>query len=378
VRIYLDHNATTPLRGEVVEAMARVLRDEYGNASSTHAEGAAARALIETAREQVAELLGAHPTEVIFTGGATESNNTVLSAGAWPPRGHLVTTAVEHPSVVEPAAALEAAGWHVRREPVDREGRVDPEAMAGSLSPATRLVSVLWANNETGVIQPVRAIAEAAKACGVPVHVDATQALGKHPVDLRQVPADFLSASGHKMNGPKGVGCLVARAAAPQPLLRGGGQERGLRGGTENVAGIVGFGVACDLATRELPERCARFAALRDRLWQGIRARIERVRRNGSAEHVLPNTLNLEFEATPGEILLQTLDLEGVAVSAGAACHSGSISPSHVLVAMGRSPDQARGSLRFSVGHGVDEAQIDRVLSLLPGLVERVRRADAA
>jgi cysteine desulfurase len=378
VRIYLDHNATTPLRDEVVDAMARVLRDEYGNASSTHAEGASARALIETAREQVAELVGARPAQVTFTGGATESNNTVLAAGAWPAGGHLVTTAVEHPSVVEPAAALEAAGWQVTRAAVDREGRVDPEAVAGSLGPATRLVSVLWANNETGGIQPVRAIAEVAKAQGVPVHVDATQALGKHPVDLRQVPADFLSASGHKMNGPKGVGCLVARGVGPQPLLRGGGQERGLRGGTENVAGVVGFGVACELARRELPERCTRLAALRDRLWRGIQARVEGVRRNGSVEHVLPNTLNLEFEETPGEILLQALDLEGVAVSAGAACHSGSISPSHVLVAMGRSPEQARGSLRFSVGHGIDEAQIDRVLALLPGLVERVRGADAA
>lgn len=377
VRIYLDHNATTPLRGEVVEAMTQVLRDGYGNPSSAHLEGAAARERVETAREQVAELLGARPAEVIFTAGATESNNTVLAADAWR-RGHLLTTAVEHPSVVEPAAALEAAGWSVTRLPVDVEGRLDPAALVGSLGPATRLVSVLWANNETGVLQPVEAIAEAAGARGVPVHVDATQALGKHPVDLARLPVALLSASAHKMNGPKGVGCLVVRGGAPGPLLRGGPQERGRRGGTENVAGIVGFGVACELARRELPERRKQLAALRDRLWQGIRSRIPRARRNGSSEHVLPNTLNVEFEQTAGELLLQALDLEGVAVSAGAACHSGSISPSHVLLAMGRSAEEARASLRFSVGHGVDEAQIERVLSLLPALVERVRGADAA
>jgi cysteine desulfurase len=378
VRIYLDHNATTPLRDEVVDAMARVLRDEHGNPSSTHAEGAAARKRIETAREQVAELVGALPAQVIFTAGATESNNTVLSPAAWPERGHLITTAVEHPSVVEPAGALEEAGWRVTRTPVDADGRLDPDELVGGVGPETRLISVLWANNETGVIQPVDTLAEAARARRVPLHLDATQALGKHPVDLGCVPADFLSASAHKMYGPEGVGCLVARGEGIEPLLRGGGQERGRRGGTENVAGIVGFGVACELARRELPERQRRLAALRDRLWRGIEGRIERVRRNGSAEHVLPNTLNLEFEATAGEVLLQSLDLEGVAVSAGAACHSGSISPSHVMLAMGRTPEQARGSLRMSVGHGVDEAQIDRVLSLLPDLVERVRGAHAA
>jgi cysteine desulfurase len=236
---------------------------------------------------------------------------------------------------------------------------------------------VIWANNETGVIQPVAAIAERVRARGLPLHLDATQALAKIPVDLSRLPADFLSASAHKMNGPKGVGCLVARRPLP-PLLRGGPQERGRRGGTENVAGIVGFGVACELAARELEGRGERARALRDRLWEGIQAKVPGVRRNGPAQHVLPNTLNVEFRETAGEVLLQALDLEGVAVSAGAACHSGSISPSPVLAAMGRHPEEARGSLRFSVGQGVDEAQIDRVLALLPDLVARVRSAGDA
>jgi cysteine desulfurase len=381
VRIYLDHNATTPLRDEVVEAMARVLRECPGNPSSTHAEGAAARSALEGARERVAAMLGAAPSAVYFTAGATESNNTLLLgmpylAGG---RGHLVTTRTEHPSVLEPAARLEAKGWRITRVAVDEEGRLEPEEIRAAIEPDTQLVSVIWGNNETGVLQPMERIAEIVKERGVLLHVDATQVLGKHPADLRQVPADFLSASAHKMNGPKGTGCLVVRGdRAFEPLLRGGGQERGRRGGTENVAGIVGFGVACELARTELSARAQRYGTLRDRLWDGIRAKVARVRRNGSAEHVLPNTLNVEFEAVAGEALQQALDLEGVAVSGGAACHSGSIEPSQVLLAMGRSPEQARGSLRFSVGLGVDEAQIDRVLALLPDLVERARSAGDA
>jgi cysteine desulfurase len=378
MRVYLDHNATTPLRDEVVEAMERVLRDVFGNPSSTHTEGLRARAMVERAREQVAALVHARPGEVVFTAGATEANNTVLADLAGP----LVTTRIEHPSVLEPAEALASRGVDVVQCGVDAEGRVDLGALEAALEPATGagpagLVSVIWANNETGVIQPMREIAELAGARGVPLHVDATQALGKHPVDLEAVPAHFLAASAHKMNGPKGVGCLVLRRPL-EPLLRGGPQERRRRGGTENVAAVVGFGVACELAARELPEREARYRSLRDRLWDGLRAKVPRVRRNGSSQHVLPNTLNVEFQDTAGEVLLQTLDLEGIAVSMGAACHAGSITPSHVLTAMGRAPEQARGALRFSVGHGVDEAQIDRVLAVLPDLVARVRAAGDA
>jgi len=383
VRIYLDHNATTPLRDEVLEEMARVLRDCHGNPSSVHAEGEAARAVVDAAREQVAALLGAAPGEVLFTAGATEANNTallgLLRAGGDGRRRQLVSSNVEHPSVEAPLQTLERAGFRVTRLPVDGEGLLDPDRVAEALGPETALLSLLWANNETGAIQPLREIAGWARARGVPVHADATQAVGKIPVDLRQLPLDLLSLSAHKLNGPKGVGALWVRdGRAVEPLLQGGPQERQRRGGTENVAGIAGLGVACELARRELPERQRAWAALRDRLWEGIRARIPRVARNGSAQHALCNTLNVAFEGAAGEVLLQALDLEGVAVSAGAACASGSVEPSPVLLAMGLPPGRARGSLRLSVGHGVDAAQIDRVLELLPPLVERARARRAA
>jgi len=243
----------------------------------------------------------------------------------------------------------------------------------------TALVSVLWANNETGVLQDLDAIGAAVKARGALLHADATQAVGKIPLDWATLPVDLLSLSGHKFGAPKGVGALVVRRGlALEPLLQGGPQERRRRGGTENVPGIAGLGAACALAARELPERVAGWGALRDRLWEGLRSKVPRVRRNGSAQRVLPNTLSVEFEDTPGEVLLQVLDLEGVSVSAGAACASGSIEPSRVLLAMGRTPEQARGSLRLSLGHGVDAAQIDRVIALLPDLVSRVRGARGA
>jgi cysteine desulfurase len=319
---------------------------------------------------------------VAFTSGATEANNLALQgvARAGAPRGrHLVTTAVEHPSVDEPLAGLEAEGFRVTRVAVDGEGRVDPDAFAAALTPETTLASVIWANNETGVIQPIEDIAERCRARGVPLHVDATQAIGKIPVRLDRVPADLLSASAHKFNGPKGAGFLVVRGERVlEPWLRGGGQERGRRGGTPNVAGAVGLGVAAELAAGELAARAEAARMLRDRLWTGIEAKVPRVRRNGSAAHVLPNTLNVEFRDAAGDVLLEALDGEEVAVSAGAACASGALHPSAVLVAMGRTPREAAASLRFSVGHGNDAAQIDRVLVLLPDLVARVRAASGA
>jgi cysteine desulfurase len=357
------------VRDEVVAAMTRVLREGYGNPSSVHAEGSAARAEVEGARLQVASLLGVDPGEVIFTAGATESNNTTLCAVA-PALGrgrHVVSSSVEHPSVEAPLEDLESRGWRITRLEVDADGLLSADDVAEALEPDTALVSLIWANNETGVVQPMADIALRVKARGVPIHVDATQAVGKIPVDLREVPVDWLSLSAHKLGGPKGVGCLVARRDAVfAPLLLGGGQEGRRRGGTENVAGIVGLGVACALAEKELTERAAAWAALRDGLWAGIEAKIPHVHRNGPPDRVLPNTLSVEFEGTAGEVLLQALDLEGVAVSSGAACASG---------AMGRTPLQARGVLRLSVGHGVDRQQIDHVLSLLPDLVARVREA---
>jgi len=381
VRIYLDHNATTPVRDEVADAMAHALRERWGNPSSVHAEGAAARAAVERARESVATLLGVLPREVFFTSGASEANNTALTAfaGHDASRRHVVTTCVEHPSVEAPLAALEGQGVPVTRVPVDREGLVDLDALAGALTSETTLVSILYAHNETGVLQPLARIASLAHARGVPLHADVTQAVGKLPLDLGELGVDLASLSAHKFGGPKGVGCLIAHGGVDfDPFLRGGGQERGRRGGTENVPGIVGLGVACELAQRELPQRGREQAALRDRLWEGIAAKVPRVHRNGSAEHVLPNTLSVRFSGAPGDLLLQALDLEGVAVSSGAACASGSIEPSRVLLAYGLDRDEARASLRLSVGHGVDAAQIDHVLALLPDLVARARAAERA
>jgi cysteine desulfurase len=379
MRIYLDHNATTPMRPEVSEAMSAALRERFGNPSSTHAEGAAARAAIERARDEVAALVGCPPREVTFTSGASEANNTIVRGLAGGSRGkRVVTTTVEHPSVAEPLRALEAEGVRVTRLPVDADGRVEPAVLAEALREEAALVSVILANNETGVLQDAQKLSEIAHAHGVPVHFDSTQALGKIPVDRAGLGADFLVGSAHKLNGPKGAGFWVGPGAVPlPPLLQGGAQERGRRGGTENVPGIVGLGVACALARSELAERARHTARLRDALWQGIAARVPDVRRNGAAAHVLPNTLNVEFADAAGEVLLEALDLEGIAVSAGAACHSGSIEPSSVLLAMGRSERQARGSLRFSVGPENTWAEVERVLALLPGLVARVRAAGA-
>lgn len=378
MRIYLDHNATTPLRPEVLVAMTRALRDLPGNPSSIHAEGAAARAAVETAREQVAGAIGAPRESILFTSGATESNNAALhgavGAARCAGRRTIVTTETQHPSVSEPIDALEGRGWQVVRLGVDRDGLLDPEDFAAALSSDVALAALLWANNETGVVQPVARLVEIARARGVPVHLDATQCIGKLPVDATALGADTIAASSHKQNGPKGVGLLYVRqGAAFEPLLRGGGQERRRRGGTENVAGIVGLGVACELAREEGTARAVRMAVLRDRLWEGIREKVAGARRNGAPASVLANTLSVLVPGAPADVLVAALDLEGIAVSAGAACHSGSVTASRTLLAMGLSIDEARCSLRFSVGYGTDEAQIDRVLALLPDLVARVR-----
>jgi cysteine desulfurase len=378
LRIYLDHNATTPIRREVLEAMSRALRDGFGNASSVHAEGAAARAAVERAREQVAALIGAEPGEIVFTAGATEANNAALFGSLPTPAvpARLVTTTAEHPSVAAPADTLAAQGHRVVRVGVDGEGRLDAAALGAALAEPAALCAVLLANNETGVLQDGRALGALCAERGVPLHLDATQALGRVPVDVRSLGASLLSGSAHKLNGPQGSGFLYRRRGlALAPFVRGGPQEKGARGGTENVAGAVGLGVACELALREQDARARAFACLRDRLWNGIREKIPGVRRNGAAAEVLPNTLSVEFAGADGETLLQALDLEGIAVSTGAACSSGSIEPSHVLLAMGRSAAEARATLRFSVGHGVDDAQIEAALARLPDLVARVREA---
>ena len=377
MRIYLDHNATTPLDPRVVETMADVLRHAWGNPSSTHQEGAAARRVVDEAREAVAALAGVEPGGVVFTGSATEANNAVIQARlAARPNARVVTTTIEHPSVTEPLGVWEATGARVEAVPVDEQARIDPLAWGAALKEPTDLVVVILANNETGTLQDLPALAEAARRVGAHVHVDATQAWGKIPVSLEACRADSVSGSAHKFNGPKGAGFLAVGPGVELPaFVRGGPQEKRRRGGTENTSGIAGLGKAAALAREEGPARAEASRLLRDRLWEGILEKVPRVRRNGSAEHVLPNTLNVEFEGAAGDILLEALDGEGIAVSAGAACASGSIEPSHVLSSLGRTPEEARGALRFSTGLGNDAAQIDRVLGLLPALVARAREA---
>ncbi len=380
--VYLDYNATAPIGPEVQRAIAEVLAHVHGNPSSTHSFGAAARAALVRARKQVAACVGAAPETIVFTSGATEANNTVLrhaARGAPGPDVHLVTCATEHPSVLEEARSLAADGCRATVLPVERDGRLDPDRFAAALTPGTRLASVMWANNETGVIQPIAELARRAAARGVPFHTDAVQVLGKLPLALATLPVDYASFSAHKLGGPKGVGALYVRAGVElTPLLRGGSQERGRRPGTENVPGIVGFGAACEQALGELQRAHARHARLRERLWDGIREALPDAIRNGAREHSLAHTLNVSFAGTSGEALVEALDLEGIAVATGAACHAGSTEPSHVLSAMGLPPELGASAIRFSLGPGIDDAAITRVLDLLPRVVARVRQARAA
>jgi cysteine desulfurase len=378
-RIYLDHNASAPLRAEALDAMLRVLRDVPGNPSSVHAEGERAREALAQARERVAALLGAQPDEIVFTSGATEANNAVfasLASGSAP--AAIATSAVEHPSVEQPLGRLEKRGWRVARHPVTCEGELDAREFLASLCADVQLVSLIAANNETGVLFPIAAIADGLRERGIALHLVATQWIGKLPLDARKLSVDSLACSAHKLGGPKGVGCLfVRRGVAFEPALLGGSQERRRRAGTENLAGIAGFGAACEAAQQSLAAESQRVAALRDRLWRGLRERVPGVLRNGGAQNVLPNTLNAAFPAARGELLLQALDLDGVAVSAGAACASGSLAPSPVLLAMGLGAERAAESLRFSLGPATTADEIERVLALVPPIVARVRASGA-
>lgn len=379
-RVYLDYNATTPLRPAAVEAMLRVLRDDYGNPSSVHWAGAAARDAVEKARAEVAALLGVAPDTLVFTSGATEANNTVIrSAARRAPGGAdtLVTAATEHPAVLDVMEELREQGLRVRVLPVDGDGRLDPDRFAAELSDEVLLASVMWVNNETGVIQPIPQLVQLAQQHDVPFHSDAVQALGKLRLDFSVVPLDYASFSAHKLGGPKGVGALYLRPGARiTPLLGGGPQERRKRPGTENVPGIVGFGAACAAAGLDLEERATRLGALRDRLWDGIEATIEDAQVNGSLEHRVPHTLSVSFRGADGEALVEALDLEGIAVASGAACASGSTEPSHVLIAMGIARELGAGAIRLSLGVETQPADIDRVLAVLPEVVARVREAE--
>jgi cysteine desulfurase len=373
----MDHNATTPLREEVLEAMLPYLREAFGNASSPHSLGAQARRAIEGAREQVAAALGARPREIVFTGCGTESDNQALKGVALANRSkgdHIITSRVEHKAILETCQYLETQGFCVTYLPVDRHGVVSPADVSDALTDRTILVSVMFANNEVGTIQPVAEIARLCRERGVTFHTDAVQAVGKIPVDVGEIGIDLLSLSAHKFYGPKGVGALyVRRGVKIDPLLHGGHQEWGRRAATENVAGIVGLGKGLELRLEEMAAEAGRLAALRDRLHEGLAARIDYVHLNGHPTERLPNTLNMGFEYVEGEAILMGLDMAGVAVSSGSACTSAELSPSHVLLAMGVPPVTAQSSIRFSLGRGNTEADVDYVVETLPPIVERLR-----
>ena len=377
--IYLDHNATTPLASEAYRAMQPYLTELVGNASSLHWAGETAKKGMETARQQVAALIKAEPNEILFTGGATESINTVLK-GLLPPvrrsKHHLVVSAVEHPATLEAAETLRTWGVSVSIVPVDAHGRIDPQAVVDALQEDTGLVSLLWANNEIGNIYPVAEIISLCHERGVPVHLDAAQAVGKIDVDVNLVPTDFLSFSAHKIYGPQGIGALYIRKGRKLRRLHdGGAQERNRRGGTENIAGLVGFGSACELARHRLLDDQHQLRGLLDYLEQGLRNTFPHIIIHGDPEHRLDNTLNVHIPGIGSEALLIALDLEGVAVSSGSACASGTIEPSHVLMAMGASPDVARSAIRFSLGRDNRREDIDYVLELLPRVVRQLKAA---
>jgi cysteine desulfurase len=375
--LYLDHNATTPVDPVVRDAMLPWLGGGFGNPSSVYALGRQAAEAVVTAREQVAALVGAHPQEILFNSCGTESINTaILSALAVDPdKRHVITSAVEHSATARLCEHLATRGYEITWIPVDADGQIDPSRIEDAVTPETALVSMLWANNETGVIFPVGDIAAITARKKVPLHLDAVQAAGKVPIVLEGLGAQYVSLSAHKLYAPKGVGALyVNRRARYTPLLRGS-QEDGRRGGTQNVASIVAFGKAAELAAAGLPESGARTAALRDRFEGVLLETIRGARRNGTPESRLPNTSNLSFEGLDAESALILLDREGLCCSAGSACSSGSIHPSHVLTAMGRTREEARASLRFSLGRTTSGEEIGRALEIIPRIVAKLRDA---
>lgn len=374
-RIYLDHNATTPPRPEVIEAMKACMEEAWGNPSSQHAWGQEAKRRLDRARAQVAALIGADPEEIIFTSGGTEADNHALRLGATSYGGGcFLTTAIEHSAVLQTCRSMEGQGFTLEILPVDSEGLVGLAQVEAALEARPALLSMMLANNDLGTIQPVQACAAMARALGIPFHTDAVQAAGKIPVDVRELAVDLLSLSAHKLYGPKGVGALFVRRGFTLPaFLTGGPQERRLRAGTENLPGIVGFGVACDLARTHLEARSAHTARLRDQLEAGILEGIPGTRRNGHRERRVPNTLSISFEGLMGADLLMNLDLEGIAVSLGAACSSESRKPSPVLLALGHSEAEAKASLRFSLGEANTEEDILRTIEVLKTSVARLR-----
>ena len=383
MRIYLDHNATTPVDPAVGAAVVRVMTEEFGNASSVHHFGQRAKAVLDEARSAVAALVNAEPSEIVFTSGGTESDNFALRgvAEALEPTGrrHLIASSIEHEAVLVTLRALARRGWQTTLLPIDASGIVRSEALVEALTDNTALVSVMHANNEIGTIQPIAELARIAHARGALFHTDAVQSIGKIPVDVRALGVDLLSLSAHKFNGPKGAGALwIKRGARVTAILTGGKHERNRRAGTENVPAVAGLGVAASLAATKGSAEGARLAGLRNRLDEAILAKVPGTAINGSREPRVPNTTNISFEAVEAESLLIALDLEGVAVSTGSACSSGTLEPSHVLRAMGLPSPRTQNSIRFSLGAGNTEADVDFVVSKLPGIVEKLRSLTGA
>ena len=373
--IYLDYAATTPMRREVREAMRPYFDDRFGNASSVHRWGRAARSGLEDARARVAAVLGASPAEIIFTRGGTEADNLAVLGRSRAERGApVVCSAIEHKAVLATAHAAEAEGNPLRVIPCDGSGVISVEAVDESLRSRPAVVSVMWVNNEIGTIQPIAEIAERCAAAGVPFHSDAVQALGKVSVRVDEVPLAMASISAHKIGGPKGVGALfVRRGTALEPLIHGGGHERGLRAGTEDVAGAVGLALAAELAVQEREELADRLRGMRDRLEEGLRSRVPDVVINGEDAERAAHISNLSIAGVANETLLLTLDLEGFAVSSGSACSSGAVTPSHVLTALGVPEELAGPSVRFSLGRQTTDSEIDQLLMLFPPLMARLR-----
>jgi cysteine desulfurase len=376
--IYWDHNAAAPVRREVATLLARAFSEGgWGNASSVHRSGREARGRLDAARARVARVLGCEPKEVCFTGSGSEADALALK-GAWlarkePRRRRVVTSALEHPAVLAALKQLEALGAEVVRVSPGRDGRVPLEALLEALTPETALCSLMWANNETGVVQPAAELSRACRQRGILFHTDAVQAVGKLPTTLREVDADLLALSAHKFGGPAGAGVLVVRKGVEVRALTPGHQEAGLRGGTQNVPYAEALALALELAHGEQPVHAARVEALRDTFEREVRSRLPEVTVNGEGAPRVPNTSNLCFHGADGEALLIALDLEGICVSSGAACASGTLTPSHVLLAMGLTPAQAHGSLRFSLGPGATEAEVARVVEALTTHVPKAR-----
>lgn len=376
--VYLDNNATTPIHPEVFEAMVPYLKDHFGNPSSAHQFGRNVKAETDEAREKVAELLNASPSEIVFCSGGSESDNMAIKGVAFANlncKKHIITAQIEHPAVLNTCRLLEKFGFEVTYVKADQYGMVDPEEIQEVINENTILISIQHSNNEVGTIQPIIEIGKIAKEKNILFHTDAVQSFGKIPLDVKDLNVDFLSLSGHKLNGPKGIGALYIKKGTPKlfPIISGGHHEGNRRAGTENVPGIIGFGNACKIAKNEMELKSKYLEGLRDSLYQKLKSSIPKITLNGHLTKRLPTTLNIGIEGVEGESIMINLDLKGIAVSTGSACSSGSLEPSHVLTSMGIPQEKIHGSIRFSFGRGNTEDDVDYVAEILPPIVKKIR-----